>query len=136
MFRVVNRFREFSGLAVKYPCLFLDYDDDAELPLPFRNLSSDELNTFTLGKDFHNFYYEDQSAKSFKNIVINVKATPFIPFPELLLRRAMISDLLEAIELIQDDGNLIFNFKFITIASRLWMQIIRGGFPIFLDLYN
>ena len=26
------------------------------------------------------------------------------------------SDLLEAIELIQDNGNLIFNFKFITIA--------------------
>ena len=106
--------------------LFSDYDDDAELPLPFRNLSSDELNTFTLGKDFHNIYYEDQSAKSFKNIVANVKGTPFIPFPELLLRRAMISDLLEAIELIQDDGNLIFNFKFITIASRLWMQIFRN----------
>ena len=35
------------------------------------------------------------------------------------------SDLLEAIELIQDDGNLIFNFKFITIASRLWMQVFR-----------
>ena len=71
--------------------MFLEFDDDAELPLPFRNLSGDELNTFTLGKDFHNIYYEDQSAKSFKNIVINVKATPFIPFPELLLRRAMIS---------------------------------------------
>jgi len=119
-----------------YPDWFdcnIDHDDDAELPLPFRNLSSDELNTFTLGKDFHNSYYEDQSAKSFKNIVINVKATPFIPFPELLLRRAMISDLLEAIELIQDDGNLIFNFKFITIASRLWMQIIS---VIFMNFYS
>ena len=116
--------------------LFSDYDDDAELPLPFRNLSSDELNTFTLGKDFHNVYYEDQSAKSFKNIVVNVKATPFIPFPELLLRRAMISDLLEAIELIQDDGNLIFNFKFITIASRLWMQIFRNEFSLGTPLYS
>ena len=36
--------------------LISDYDDNAELPLPFRNLSSDELNTFTLGKDFHNIY--------------------------------------------------------------------------------
>ena len=103
--------------------LFSDYDDDAELPLPFRNLSSDELKTFTLGKDFHNAYYEDPSAKSFKNIVVNVKGTPF---PELLLLLAMILDLLEAIELIQDDGNLIFNCKFITIAPRLWMQIFRN----------
>ena len=86
-----------------------------------RNLSSDEMNIITLGKDFHNVHYEDQSAKSFKNIVVNVKGTPFIPLPELLLRRAMIFDLLEAIELIQDDGNLIFNFKFITIVSRLWI---------------
>ena len=96
--------------------LFDNYPDEAEYPKSYRSVKSAET-TIQLAN-------HHPSLSTANHVVSVTRGCPYLPFSELFLRSTIVTNVKNALKLLSDDGGLILEFNFVTLSSRLMLQIM------------
>ena len=102
---------------------FDEYPDIQEYPKAFRNVLQDERTV-----SMANHHPEVTVAN---HVVVNVRGSPFLAFSELFLRSTIVTNVRNALGLLDEGGGLIIELNYVTIASRLMLQIFSILFSCF-----